>query len=1764
MNDVSSWQPAEYLESRARAELANAVQAHKNSLRVYESLQNLNEVIGTEYGDRVLYELVQNAHDAHDRGDVGRIAISLVIRSDNDGELYVANGGNGFRKRDVEAIRNVAISAKEIGEGIGNKGLGFRSIEALTSDPRIYSQLGKEKQQRFGGYCFRFATTGEISNILQSFGNDAATSTEVAQTVPRYLVPRPLHEQPEEVMAYARLDYATVVVAPLRTVEAVDLASEQVNALTDLDVPLLLFLDRIGEIRIDVKRFDEPPKRRRLHRRQRKLGDIRRLHGCELHEVRVGQGRRFLVVRRSVDRERVLAAVKRSIPSAPQLKRWLDWKGHPEVSVAVGLSPKTVENGRFYNFLPMAEGAGAPLIGYLDAPFFTDIDRRDANLALPLNETLLEAAAETCAATALTIVEDELPIAAQAVFDLFAWTGKHAAKLDIALRKMGSTLRGARVIPIVAKRGRNEWSSLSRVRIWPEERFAVLKDRAIVKHLGVHLVSKVLDARRLACLHEMADRIYGSLTPDGDELAEWIEEFALSMFVRKSAPRTWSMFYNDLPRIFFACEAFLDELDGKKIFLDRSGKLRRAGQNVEGAEPSIFVRNNLPKGKRKKKGVPLPPATLTRRFRFLDERIILKREALHELTNAGLIRDYDPIEALAGLKTALGKRANTNRRKEALDWAFRVWRTADTRVVEALKGAGLYVPTLSGWHPADRAMFSSSWTRTGRVLESYLVAAAEVSRDCRDARDLLLVRHQDWPVSVKDAKRNWKRFLERIGVVDGLRPVRARLTREGSPTYLWDSVLRSGKSAEGLGPDWCAEVKSVSFNHPYTSDYQMKGEAWRLPGQIEHEKLPGSAREALCTLIFKQLRTTGTRYLGFEVGRFDRDYRYRDGRKLPSPLAAFLRAKPWIAANTRDGMGFRAPNECWASRTVRRGPPRFIDRVPDALGHFSDGEEWAELAFSDKLGLRDWQGQESASSRLGALAEVAPNLASNERPTFRSEYHRAWHDLVQTKATLPPSTPLVVMRRSKFEVLCGSSKTPVGVIVTEDAQRFEARILSEAGQPVLEVGPTQLHRIADLLKESGSYLPRRLDGVGVRLLVDGESFAPRSSDPFLTSQGLEWLPEVIIIGSALRGEQLERGIQSSTIDRQVRSIRVRRCESINLIVDDDSVSLSEHMDWYAFQHDALPTLIMSHDLSLDWLTLAGPLSDGLSRLIDRRLKSTRLLLSQLALYRASDEVEAPSDEALAHALDCNVQMVRDHRAALRTDLEHILHLLAPIVAYYGDAELSRDMQRDVDRAGTRFDARKWLQIHLSGVEYAPETLIDACERAANRAELRRDLRLDYARFNRVLLDLGEPSLSNEAELRQLYNAHLVRLGPQIIDRLRRHHAADFQAGNDLADYVERKELGFLSFDTDWILTRETLEIDLVQEHVSALLIETLGQDVPVKLPSLAALLKANRKVVRETAATALPVLRVWCRQSSVTLPEPWTQFDAQAVVLHLENKGILDFAPVTPKSIPALCQRASCWPSGMPATLEEEILGLDREEVEKEQKRRERDRREREIARRSIEFDGHLLDTADPLFVTRLQQLAEAQLLQGEAWFERSRKRTRLTEFQNPDRTRRWSSKGKQTRSAYRRERQLSQAQRHAMGLASEWLAYQFLRRLHGDYVSEGCWISKNRAQFFGGDKGDDSAGYDLLVKTPRVDWLYEVKSSLEDSGEFELTANEFRVASEASKDGRRRYRILYVPFVFSPDKWCVFQLPNPMGETTRNRFTIVGRGSVRLRFERR
>lgn len=391
------------IDSTTRSQLEHALDAQRRGLKVYESLRSLNEIIGTQYGDRVLFELLQNAHDAHEAGDKGEVAIRLFVTNDQKGVLLVANKGRPFSDSNFEAVRNIGTSDKEIGEGIGNKGLGFRSVEALTDDVHIFSAGAEMPAPMFKGYCFRFASTGEIAAQLADIGASPQVAAKVAADIPRYLIPVPVSEQSDDLRRLASEGYATVVCLPLASSRAVE--------------PIMR--DPSSSIR--------------------------------MQRVTLSDGSAFLVVRQTLEKDVVLAAVTKSIPAAPPIKRWLSWKGDAVVSIAVCLDKAVAP--RLYNFLPMDDHAVSPMAGHIDAPVFADIDRRTIKPDLPLNQLLIETAADTAAKACLAIVEENLAVPPSAVVDMAAWSGARIATIVGAFKALERPIEFAAIWPATSGQG---------------------------------------------------------------------------------------------------------------------------------------------------------------------------------------------------------------------------------------------------------------------------------------------------------------------------------------------------------------------------------------------------------------------------------------------------------------------------------------------------------------------------------------------------------------------------------------------------------------------------------------------------------------------------------------------------------------------------------------------------------------------------------------------------------------------------------------------------------------------------------------------------------------------------------------------------------------------------------------------------------------------------------------------------------------------------------------------------------------------------------------------------------------------------------------------------------------------------------------------------------------------------------------------------------------------------------------------------------------
>eukprot|EP00456_Euglypha_rotunda_P077237 TRINITY_DN7282_c0_g1_i1.p2 TRINITY_DN7282_c0_g1~~TRINITY_DN7282_c0_g1_i1.p2 ORF type:complete len:374 (-),score=57.70 TRINITY_DN7282_c0_g1_i1:2212-3294(-) len=357
------------------------------------------------------------------------------------------------------------------------------------------------------------------------------------------------------------------------------------------------------------------------------------------------------------------------------------------------------------------------------------------------------------------------------------------------------------------------------------------------------------------------------------------------------------------------------------------------------------------------------------------------------------------------------------------------------------------------------------------------------------------------------------------------------------------------------------------------------------------------------------------------------------------------------------------------------------------------------------------------------------------------------------------------------------------------------------------------------------------------------------------------------------------------------------------------------------------------------------------------------------------------------------------------------------------------------------------------------------------------------------------------------------------------------------------------------MDRETLEREVVAALVAAKLSDLLGEDIPREMEDLATVRAKCRKTLMRFVDDHAATVKAWCFREKLDFGV-WGNGGLELIKV-VDQSGQLDFSPIEVGAEISTLARAGLWPSAMKQTVDLAELGMDVDDLLGEKRRATEQREEEARRRRTISFAGNDLDTAAADFAERIVAIAEAGMLDNE-WLNRSRKRFSLAEMPKYEPSR---PGGGGLGGSRRRKDRISEGTKEAMGFASEYFASRFLAEKHKKRYDDSCWVSKNREEMLTDGEGFDGFGFDFRVRTVETEWRYEVKSSLDDNFEFEFTQNEMRVAAECASDGSRKYRILYVPYVFDLQRWRIMELPNPMSEQGRRLFRAIGAGSTRFRF---
>jgi hypothetical protein len=262
------------------------------------------ERVSDSYRDRVVLELLQNAHDAHPASEVnGRIKLALDPADGPFGALSVANDGQGFTKDNFDALCSPAQTTKIVNEGIGNKGVGFLSAFQVSGHPEIYSRFSPAPTG-FDGYCFHFADDASIRRFLEDedLGSHAA---DVIAKMPRLYLACPIIEVPEAVRRLEQEGFSTVVRLPLKSEDARNSVVRQIEQLTREGPPVQVFLTRIAELTV-VNMPSPPLKLGRQAQTVHKVGDLRLL------KVACGT-QSFVVAQQTIKFDEVINVIRRDV-----------------------------------------------------------------------------------------------------------------------------------------------------------------------------------------------------------------------------------------------------------------------------------------------------------------------------------------------------------------------------------------------------------------------------------------------------------------------------------------------------------------------------------------------------------------------------------------------------------------------------------------------------------------------------------------------------------------------------------------------------------------------------------------------------------------------------------------------------------------------------------------------------------------------------------------------------------------------------------------------------------------------------------------------------------------------------------------------------------------------------------------------------------------------------------------------------------------------------------------------------------------------------------------------------------------------------------------------------------------------------------------------------------------------------------------------------------------------------------------------------------
>ena len=1784
----------EEIEAKTRGEIEVYVDG-RGKTRIHEGARNLSLNVSDDYGDRFLVELIQNAHDAHPSGSQdGEIAVVFDPTECEFGCLYVANRGNGFSKENFLAITNIALSSKPVNESIGNKGLGFRSVLQICKWPEIYSVSGAGDSNEFDGYCFRFANAEDVASFLH--GTVAqGLAEEILANMPCWYLPVYASERPGLVSRFSSDGFSSVVRLPLESAAAQESVVSQLASLFAKEQPLHLFLDRIARIVIEPN-----PGERKLLERQR-LESWHRADNILIERLHVG-GEQYLManytLEEAVFRKQLCESLaKKEVPEA-----WSNWQGAAKVSVAVRLG-RSVESGLLYCFLPLGDGGKAPFAGYINANFYTKIDRRSVDERIGLNRFFIRIAAILSSRTIDFLIEKNWPEAPGAVVDLLCWNHPYSNDIRTGLKAGELDMLDRRLLPVLTANGETSWEEPRKTVLWNAPSNRYLSSDALIQVSNTQLLHPEVTTQQQDSLSRFFLAIGVDFKPSAKLISEWVESVAEQLVSRNLPGEAWADFYDEIAGYIGPSEKVLF---GRKFLLGVNGDLIAAEVSETGSRrrraadvyfPPVMTIDAEVDDAESRKQLPLErfPASLQKGFALLSRDIPWNnpgggyRPCRAYFLEAKLVREYDTREAIRTLANITQSDSPEKLKQQALEWAFRLWSSGRSLSDKETRSAGFFVPTRNAWRPAESAMFGSGWSGvpSGKRLETFLKAAGERSAELESTRAGLLPIFSEWPIGF-GKEDDWSRFLRAAGVMDHLRPIGADegMQKDQQPYSLAYDLTRSIASiSEPAAKLWLADLQAVAQTAKYsTVNYRADCVPWRIPGQCELDGLPVEVRKEFAYQVIRVVSSLEEEHLYFRVFRPGKPSSGQAPMTWPTPLISFLRKTCWVPVLRGGGaLRFIAPNEAWHFNTDDDVLPRFMEIVAPTVAKVFDfgALEWLRTY----CGLRILNDGRDAIPALAAYAKSASLGLSDPRDVkrFRELFGDIWTSVAGLNEGVDlDKIPVIVSGRigvidpSADGEECGDS--PTGYVVDED-DAAKRRLLEELEQPLFDFGKADPEDTAGWLEALAPGKFVRISEVNLDVLIDGKRFDTSVEIPLLSEVFGTWIVDFIVCVASLKGGKFFQATQTTLakVRRAALSMRLLVTKSnvqIAMAGKPSDLPASLHGAVAYWQNNAAVLIVQSKEQSAR-LALLSRSAEQFAAALQYPVLTNALdaSLLRLANLLAGNEDEAPDDEEIANALGSSVAEIQNARRYARTDLSGHL-TFARLLAECFEVNTAKLCELLSQEEPPEELVRSSLDPLATELECSVDSLIERLGVVSDPRELMQEFDLPLAILNAAIQRLpGEfKRISNEQRHRRELEAYLFANGERLKERIRQHFAAAFDNGESLEKYVAlRDSIASIQPDIEWFHDLDELPDELLAKHVEQWLIGAGISGASEEGPSLP--LKdcrdGNLARVREFWQRYGTVLSAWVRQSSEDIPssirDSWTDpaSKRQEFIARANSDGWLDFRLLDEKAIVRRLEAYGIWPANKELSIDFSAWGLTKEDFQNGEEQLKREREAERKERQTITVDGQGFSAlGDQL--NALVNAVTSHFEGSEAFKDLSGKTARLSDAEKPSPS---GGSGGGTGGKAKRlpDSGLSDEQKKAVGLIGELYAREWIKRhyreKHGLNLDDACWVSGYRNATLGSKSGDDRLGYDFIVRRKSVTHYYEVKASIGDSHVFEMGPTEIAAAHKFRSGKEHKYGVIYVANATDSKRINISLLPNPFSREGEMKLRAVGRGSVTFEF---